>query len=182
MKSYDVKPTPGLHPELGVLLASLDDSTREWRDELGDVPVDAITWQPFPGGHSIGGILLHIAEVEAYWIEEFAAGHKLSKEDQERFMSEQILQYDVQWPTPPAQPLSHYYGILDEVRQRTYRRMSEVNTPERVYERRDETYTMRWILSHVVQHDSYHGGQAVLLKLIWEHSHDTERRANALAS
>src|SRR2546421_3343560 len=167
MKSYDVKPLEGLHPELGILLATLDDSSREWRDELGDVPVEAIIWQPFPGGHSIGGVLLHIAECEAYWIQAFAAGHKISPEDQKRYMSEQILQYDVQWPSPPAEPISYYYSILDEVRARTCKTLPEVKEPSRVFERGNEAYTMRWILAHVAEHDSYHGGQAGVLKLVW---------------
>jgi uncharacterized damage-inducible protein DinB len=33
-------------------------------------------------------------------------------------------------------------------------------------------FTARWVLGHVVQHDSYHGGQAVLLSLLYDQMHN----------
>jgi uncharacterized damage-inducible protein DinB len=32
----------------------------------------------------------------------------------------------------------------------------------------DEGATLRWILAHVVGHDSYHGGQAVLMRDLFD--------------
>lgn len=60
----DVVPIHGLDLQVGLLLAALEDTTRKWREELGDVPEQNIIWQPFPHGHSIGAILLHMADVE----------------------------------------------------------------------------------------------------------------------
>ena len=150
------------------MYAALEDGTREWLDELGEVSVDALVWQPFRDGHSVGSVILHIAEVEVYWIEEVAAGRPMSEADLQRFLSAEIRQYDVSWPKAPAQPLDYYLGMLKDVRQRTLATLRELNDPTGVISWRNETVTLRWILAHVVEHESYHGGQAVLLRLMWD--------------
>ena len=38
MEHYDVAPVEGMHPELGLLVATWRDSSREWRSNLDDVP------------------------------------------------------------------------------------------------------------------------------------------------
>ena len=163
---YDVAPLSGYPSEYGLLLATLQDSTREWRDELGDVDADLICWQPYPKSYSIGGILLHIAEVEAYWIEEFSLGRPISAEESALFMSDEIQQYSGSWPTPPHEPLSYYYDMLDRIRARTLESVRSFASAETEKESPFGTLTLRWVVAHVAGHDSYHGGQAVMLKEI----------------
>ena len=86
MKRIDVPPVEGLNPEVGLLLAMLDDGTREWRGELGEVPEEAAVWQPFPNGHSIGAVILHVAGVEAFWLHQVAAGRERSSEEEARLL------------------------------------------------------------------------------------------------
>jgi uncharacterized damage-inducible protein DinB len=161
---FDVAPLPGFPAEYGLLLATLQDSTREWKDELGEVDPDLICWQPYPKGYSIGGVLLHIAETEAYWIEQFVLGREISEEEKTQCMIAEIDQYHGSWPTPPREPLSYYYGILDRIRARTLESVKSFDPPETVKGSKWGTMTLRWVLAHVVGHDSYHGGQAVMLK------------------
>src|SRR5436853_2072586 len=87
--------------DIGLLAAALEDATSEWREELDDVDEDTIVWQPFPGGHSIGGLILHMADVEAWWFETVAAGKARPVGEEERLLSEETQQYGVSWPTPP---------------------------------------------------------------------------------
>jgi hypothetical protein len=74
----DIVSGQGLNKEIGLLLAMLDDSTANWREELGDVSQEAIVWQSVPNGHNIGAILFHNADVEAYWLHEIATGQPRS--------------------------------------------------------------------------------------------------------
>lgn len=167
MEIEDVSPLAGCHLEIGLLGASLIDSSREWRGELGDPSEDAIVWQPRPGGHSIGAELLHIAEVEIYWIHHFIAGLPMDQAEMRVLMSDQIHQHEGSWPIPPREPLAWYYEKLDSVRERSLALLPTFDDPARSIPHRREpelSSTVRWVLSHVVQHDSYHGGQAVLLK------------------
>jgi uncharacterized damage-inducible protein DinB len=160
---YDIAPFPDYPQEYGTLLATLQDGTREWREELGDPDPKLIAWQAVPNGHSIGGVLLHIAEVEAYWIEEVGLGRTISPEELKLHMSAEIEQYAGCWPTPPAQPISYYYDILDKVRVRTLESVKAFGPVDDVKATKWGTMTLRWILAHVIEHESYHAGQAVLL-------------------
>ena len=168
MPHFDVEPLPGYREDIGLLLASLEDSTREWRGEMGEPPIEAITWQIKPGSYSIGGLLLHIAEVELYWFEEFAAGKTLDPEEMKRLMSDEIKQDEGKWPTPPAEPISWYYAMHDDIRRRILETLKGVDPDCKYDKRSDMSTTLRWVLAHVVEHDSYHGGQAVLLHEVWK--------------
>lgn len=164
---YDVKPLEGFQEETGILLAALKDGTREWRGELGEVPVEAITWQPWPESHSIGALLLHNIDVEAYWFEQFAAGMARDPEELKLVLSEETDVDAVKWPIPPNQPLSWYYDLHDRVRARAFQAIREID-PTRQYKGRESMLSLRSVVSHVLQHDSYHGGQAVLLNEMWK--------------
>jgi uncharacterized damage-inducible protein DinB len=166
MPHYDLSPLPGYPSEYGLLLAVLEDGTREWKGELDEVDTDLICWQAFPNGYSIGAQLLHIAHVEAYWIEEFCLGREISAEESKQCMRDEIQQDQVIWPAPPKEPLSYYYEILDGIRARTLESVKLFEPPQTVKDSRWGTMTLAWVLSHVAQHDSYHGGQAVALKEI----------------
>lgn len=154
--------------DIGVLAASLEDATREWREEIGDVDEDTVVWQPFPGGHSIGGLILHMADAEGWWFEEMAGGKSRPDGEAQMLLSEETKQYGVEWPVPPRQPLSWYYDVADKVRQRSLRTLAELDDPDRYVEGEgwSRSYNVRWIVAHVAGHESYHGGQAVLLKII----------------
>jgi len=166
---FDVAPLPGYPVEYGLLLSSLQSVTHEGRDELGEVDPDVICWQPCPNGHSIGGVLLHIAEVEAYWIEEFSLGRIISPEEAKMCMSAQIDQHAGTWPTPHHEPLSFYYELLDRIRARTLESLRQFEPPDTIKQSRWGTMTLRWVLAHVAEHEAYHMGQAVLLKHMSTH-------------
>lgn len=168
----DVPLVAGLNVQIGLLIAMLDDNTNNWRGELGEVSQETVVWQPFPGTHSIGGLLLHIADVEANWIHEVGAGALRSEEELSALLSRETQQYQVQWPIPPTQPLSWYYAQQDAVRTHTRKLITALNDPEHVGTRQTAQnkteFTLRWLLHHVLTHESYHGGQAVLLSILHE--------------
>lgn len=167
---YHLNPVPGYGEPYGTLLATLQDGTREWREELGEPDFKAISWQAVEKGHSIGGVLLHIAEVEAYWVEVVCLGRVLPAEELKLTMSAEIDQYAGTWPTPPEKPIAAYYDILDKVRTRTLESVKAFEAPDAVRATKWGTMTLSWILAHVIEHESYHAGQAVLLHEIWKRS------------
>lgn len=162
----DVVPVAGLNVQVGLLLAALDNATAEWRQELGDVPDEAVVWQPFPGGHSIGALILHMLDAETLWLHEVAAGRERTPEERASLLSEETRQYQVQWPVPPARPLSWYCARQDAARARTKERVAALNDPDHLSVHEGAEFTLRWLLSHVISHEAYHGGQAVLLSLM----------------
>ena len=103
--------------------------------------------------------------MEAHWLHEVASGQPRSREERERLLSDATDQYGGKWPVPPAQPLSWYYAQHDAIRARTHEFVRALNDPDRTGRSREDDFTLRWLLHHVLTHEAYHGGQAVLLML-----------------
>lgn len=165
-KNFDVKPVDGTDQQIGLLLSMLDDGTREWRAEFGKVSEEAVIWQHFPNGHSIGTLILHIADAEAFWLYEVAGGYSRSQAEQERLLSDALDQYKIQWPKPPKRSLLWYFQQHDKIRARTRKTVLALNDPEHIGRYKEKKFTLRWMLHHVITHEAYHGGQAVLLALM----------------
>ncbi len=159
----DIPPHEGRETQMGLLLAMLEETTREWRNELGRVGQDAVVWQPAENSHSIGALILHIADVEGYWLHEVAAESPMPESDQNLFLSEETQQYKGFWPKPPRKPLSWYYEQHDRIRARTLELLACMDDPAKPCRYRTREFTLRWLIYHVLTHEAYHGGQAVLL-------------------
>ncbi|MCH8273551.1 MAG: DinB family protein [Armatimonadetes bacterium] len=166
----DIRSLEGMHRELGLLLAVLQAGTMDWRKELGEVSDESVVWQPFAGGHSIGLCVLHLADAESYWIETVAAGRERDEQEIALLLSRETQQYSVKWPDPPRLPLPWFYEQQDKIRDRTIETVRSIGDPDSVGRREKDgetyTFTLRWILQHLIAHESHHGGQAVLLKLM----------------
>jgi uncharacterized damage-inducible protein DinB len=166
---FDAHPLPGYQEPYGLLCAILQDGSNEWRWELDpNLSEDAIVWQPHPGMHSIGGVILHIVEVEVFWFEQFVLDQTPDQEERALLMADEIDQDSWAWPTPPLKPLSWYFELHDRVRLRTLESIKSWPAPDFEKELGGDPRTMRWVLGHVIQHEAYHGGQAVLLQRLWQ--------------
>jgi uncharacterized damage-inducible protein DinB len=170
MRDFDIPPVEGYDPEVGLLISVMQDATREWRKEIVGLPKSAITWQETPTGVSIGSLMLHMIEAELWWIGEVIGGIPVSQEDVERFRLAEIDQYEDTWPVPLDLDLEGYFALMDGVRDRTLTLLKDAGPSTRIVKRpdKDNGYSIRWILSHLAQHESYHGGQAVLLMKRWQ--------------
>lgn len=154
-------------------LRQLDMATGELNVELDELETEPtiaeLCWQPFEGGHSVGALLTHIAEVEAYWLHHIACGEPYEDIESE-VLGGAIDQYAVTWATPPPHPLSHYKALLARVREKTHALIGTLEGPEHTgtRTRRDgttEEFSLPWLMTHVILHEAYHSGQAILLLL-----------------
>jgi uncharacterized damage-inducible protein DinB len=165
----DAKPLPGYDDPYGLLCAILKDGTNEWRWELDPkLSEDAIVWQPYPGTHSIGALVMHIVHVEIYWFETFVLGLPRNDEEMKLTMADTIDQDAWTWPEPPKQPIKWYFDLHDRVRARTLKGIRDWPSGDSTITRGSRQATPRWVLGHVIQHEAYHGGQAVLLNRLWQ--------------
>src|SRR5437016_4976846 len=128
-KPLDTAPKPGYPEPYGMLLATLEKQTASWRHQLETPSPEEIVWQPYENGHSIGALMLHIAEVETYWIETVCLGREMSHEELELYMSAQTDPFKGIWPAPPNHPFDYYLGILARVRAKTLESVKEFGEP-----------------------------------------------------
>ena len=82
-------------------------------------------------------------------------------------------QYQGLWPTPPVKPIDWYFALQDQTRRAMIELIIGEKDPEERFETSRSSCTLRWFLAHIVEHDSYTGGQAVLL-------HEMFKRIGAL--
>ena len=167
MSHYDIEPLKGFDPQIGFLLSGLVDSTREWHEYMEDLPEEAIGWTPVPGSYNIGCLLLHLIDCEDYWFRQVIAGETRTKEETDLLMSDDVDQESHVWPTPPDKPLSWYFDLHKQVRARAFECLKG-QAPNRWIEHHRDVLTVRWIVAHVLEHDSYTGGQAVALSEMWK--------------
>lgn len=167
---YDVAPLPGLASPYDLLAAILQDGTREWRGELwgAEIGPEEIQWRALPGGPSIGAEMLHIILVEIYWFEQVALGRPADPEVSKLLMVDEFDVDQGKWPTPPAEPMAWYLELQDRHRARLLESLAEWPPAETMRTLRSEQVSLRWIFGHVIQHESYHGGQIVLLHEQWK--------------
>lgn len=165
----DATPIAGLPAPYDLLGAILQDGTKEWRWEIDpDLPDEAVVWQPKPGLHSIGGCILHIAAVEVYWFERFVLGRPGDPEERKLLLAVETDVDAWSWPDPPRQPLRWYFDLHDRIRARILEGIKVWPAPDTLITRGERQATARWVFGHVIQHEAYHGGQAVLLMRLWQ--------------
>src|ERR1051325_1501982 len=166
----DIKRVKARNPEIALLIGMLQAGTATARRELGEVADEALVWQPYPNGHSIGAILIHLAACEAAWLHYAAALHEVSLDMESELMGGPRLdQCAALWPPPPAKPLAWYYAQQDEVRARTIELISPLPDPAAVRAvpwSPGRECSVRWIIHYIIEHEAYHNGQAVLLSLM----------------
>ncbi|MGE0001172.1 MAG: DinB family protein [Fimbriimonadaceae bacterium] len=167
MPRYDVAPLDGFPPETGLMLAALEDSQREWAENLGTPEREAIGWQMHEHGPSIGMLLLHMADCELYWFEQFIGGRPADRELERELLSLDVKQDDGLWPLAPDQPWDWYLALHGRVVRRARAHLRDED-PGRVVSRGEDSFTVRWVVAHVLEHDAYHGGQAVMLHEAWK--------------
>lgn len=168
MPDRDAVPPEGYHPTYAALLAALQDGTEEWLAEIGEPSEEAIIWQPWPNGSSIGAQVLHMASVEVGWLQTYCLGIPKTEEQRALFMDGLRDVDEGIWPTPHAKPWSWYVDLMAQVRQQTLEAVKQYPDPALIVPGRDGARTYRWVLAHVVQHESYHFGQAVMLSILHE--------------
>lgn len=164
----DITPLEGFEETTGLFLACLDDSTTEWRLELGEVDSQAVTWRAAPGSYTIGGLYLHLIAVEVGWFE-VATGLRAWTSADATLLK--VRETDVDegiWPDPYAESIDWYHDLHKKFRTRCRESVRGLRDPSQAFEVPFGKVTWRWILNHMVEHDAYTGGQMVALNEIWK--------------
>lgn len=166
LEHFDAAPLVGYPEPYGQLLGVLEDGTREWLGELSDadeLTAEAMTWRAWPNGPSLGCQVLHLVGVEVFWLQAFPACRQLTEEECALYLWDEIDVDKPFWPEAPAQPFSWYLNLLREARAKTLEAAKSWPEPEHVLTGKWRSCTMRWIVGHEIQHESYHGGQIIFM-------------------
>jgi uncharacterized damage-inducible protein DinB len=109
-----------------------------------------LAYAPFNGSWPVGRIMLHIAECEDFWL------HSLVRHELEPPRDYKLVDY----PTKSA-----IKQVLENAHRRTAGFLASLDEKDldREYQTRfGETFTLRWILWHVLEHEIHHRGELSL--------------------
>lgn len=158
----------GFTPRIGCYLAQLDDVRHRTIEYVAGLEAQQLAWTPAPAVESIGTLLLHIAAVERSWIGEDIEQRPMGREWELAFPIRRKI------PQIRDRPLEYFIetlaGVRNETRE-TLGRLSDDDLARSVVPLdsggRNESFTIEWILYHLIEHEAHHKGQIALLKRIY---------------
>ncbi|MBS1724748.1 MAG: DinB family protein [Armatimonadetes bacterium] len=177
--SREASPLPGYPEPYGLLGAILQDATSDWREELtwfakdraeldAKLGRDFTTWRVRSGGQTAGAVILHMIIAELYWFEVFALDREVPAEDKALIKWSEINVDEGKWPEPPAEPLSWYFDLQDRFRTQALEAVKSWPSAATTKIHHGNPVSYAWVFGHVIQHESYHGGQILLIHDLWQ--------------
>lgn len=168
-------------PQIGLFVAQLDDQNRRLVEDLKDITPVELEWQSAPGMNTIGMLLAHIAVVEVWWIHIGPLDAKSTEAAAAPLPG--ILAIGIKDDGMPIDPtgrppqhlagrdLTFYEDLLRKSRHFTKETTVSLTDQDLdrtgSLKRRDGstgTYTNRWILYHLLEHEAAHYGQIGLIR------------------
>jgi len=163
-------PHPGLATGIGYYLSGMEEVRDQVRQAIKSIDVEHLGKPAFLGAHSIGALALHIGEAEWWWMQCNVAGHKLSEEDAKAPYWDVLDEPEAFWKN--GYTAEFCLQQLDNIRNQTRdvlfgygeKDLERMVSVEREGEVREQS--LRWILHHLIDHESQHKGQILMLKRI----------------
>lgn len=155
--------------------AQLDDQLRRLRQDVADLEVRHLEWQPHAGVNTVGMLLAHLAIVDLWWL-------VLTPQDPPHEEPDAIVRpiigidmADDGIPLAPdgGHPLAlrgkttvDYFAMLDAARAASHAvlRTWRDEDLDGFIARGERRYTREWIAYHVLEHFAGHYGQILLLR------------------
>lgn len=167
MEKIRLKKDEDFDPRLATWLAQMKQVRNRLLAILEDLIDTVIDYTPDEKQiETIGTLLFHIAAVEWSWIFEDIYGEEFLWEEWKHAFA---LRPSVNLPQLKGKTKQFYIEKLENVRERVLSQIiGETNLDRSVISDGDKYYTIEWILFHLIEHETMHIGQILLLKRLYE--------------
>ena len=164
-----LEPVDGFSPDLGLCVARLEEVRAQTVELLEDMTPEELAKKISPELPQIGGLALHLGECQFWWIEAALAKNPITEED--------VKFAHLHDTTTTDFALKNYAAcdtvdILKRIHLRTLATLgnytdSDLDTVFTCDDHPDGFEgSLRWILHHLVDHESNHRGQMAMIKRI----------------
>ena len=131
----------------------------EIEQQLGELPEEALDWQPGPGMNSVNVLMTHLFGAERYWIGDVARGESSHRDRDAEFEAKGL---DKAALVRRLKELDAYVaaalGSLE---------LADLEQPRR--SRLDgHKCTVGWALTHALEHSATHVGHLQLMSQLWQ--------------
>jgi hypothetical protein len=141
-------------------LERLESLHGEIEQQIVGLPLDALDWTPGPEMNSLGVLMAHLTGSERYWI-----GDVIARESSGRDRESEFHVRGVEAATllkRYGDVLSYSRGVVEKLS------LGDLAAP-RVSPSDGQTFTVGWVLAHVLEHTGIHLGHMELTRQLWEH-------------
>ena len=159
---------PSLPPKIALFYAQMQAVRARLLRVLGKLPEPILDFTPQERTiESVGTLLLHIAAVEWSWI--FMDIDK-QEMDFDKWKYGFALRKDVNLPQIKGKSKEFFITLLEEVRKQVHDRLKQFKDEdlEILIDSDDEKCSIEWIIHHIIEHETMHIGQILLLKRLYE--------------
>jgi uncharacterized damage-inducible protein DinB len=163
------EPMPNFPTEIGFYLSGMAEVREQLSDAVKDLSNEENSAKFTPNSHSIGQLILHIAEAEWWWIKCILAEKELDEEEAKRTAFwDVLLDEDFASKNYSAE---FCIDAVDKVRADCLESLKDFSEEDldryfgwdKKDGRRIEV-TFRYILHHLIDHEAQHKGQILMLK------------------
>lgn len=162
---YDIRPAS--RSEVDLLVAMMDATTKSWKDDLRGISEREFRWQAKKGGHSIAMMVLHCVIAEHWWIHAVIGGNDIDMRFINGLGYKKMDISNCVYGTPFKKPKAWYLKQMTDIRRKTKAAMKGLKSSHVGVGRDGSTFTLRWVLHHLVEHEAYHSGQMTLLRELY---------------
>ncbi len=162
----------GLHPRLALLYAQLEDVRNNLKGYARDWTRKQLEQEPIEGFPSPGGVLVHIAEAEAWWVQ-VVLQEAGDPDDPQSLPAGWCKPFEEEDNEPVArdQAPETYLFLLDRIRRQTHELLAQLGPDDfdRAFhysgkDGKEYSFGLEWVLHHLVEHEAHHRGQFALMK------------------
>lgn len=156
-----IEPAEGYTPQIGVLVSMLEDMKNRVERTVKDLNVDSVDFVLDENANSIGALVMHLAATEAFY-QAFTFGQReLNEEESEQWSIAQNLGDEAR-NEYKGKSIEEYLKEFDKVREKT---LELFKTKDDAWlSEMTENMNNHWAWYHVMEHQSSHLGQILLIK------------------
>ena len=153
----------GFTPQIGVVVSMLNDMKNRVERTVKDLKVDETDFLLDENANSIGTLVLHLAATEKFY-QVYTFENREFNEKEKEVWEIRMSMGDEAREQHKGKPISYYLDIYTEVRKKTLEYLKEKD--DEWLADVPEGYRMNnhWSWYHVMEHQSSHLGQILLLK------------------
>lgn len=144
--------------ELSTACSILETMQSEMQKIMAEVGVEGMNWTPpLKEVNSLYAIATHTTASQLWWIQENLHGQKVERDRISEFTASDQNLERVNTSIKEGQALTRQ--ILEAIKPEDLQKLREV---------KGKSYTVEWIVLHVIEHTATHLGHMQLTKQMWE--------------
>lgn len=158
-----IKPEKGFTPQVGTLVSMLNDLSNRVERTVGNMSQKDLDFLLDENANSIGSLIMHLAAVEAYYQVFTFEGRGFNTEEQKEWKAAMDLG-DAARNKYKGNDVDHYLDIWKDVRKKTLEYLKEKDDAWLNKKPSGSSMNNHWAWFHVMEHQSSHLGQILLLR------------------